>query len=263
MKQENKKPTILISNDDGVTAPGLRALVDAMRPLGEIVVVAPDSPQSGMGHAVTIATPLRLDKVDVFEGIETYQSSGTPADCIKLATDVVLHHKPDLVVSGINHGSNSSINVIYSGTMSAAMEGAIEGVPAIGFSLLDFSLEADMSAAAQIARLVATQVLQNSLPTGVLLNVNIPAVPYHKLNGIKICRQANAKWEEEFDHRIDPRGRKYFWLVGNFVNYDEGDDTDEWALANNYVSVTPVKCDFTAYSAISQLKNWNLDVKNQ
>jgi 5'-nucleotidase len=255
-----ERPVILITNDDGITAPGIAALVEAMRPLGKVVVVAPDSPQSGMGHAITVAKPLRLDPVSVFEDISCYQSSGTPADCVKLAVSKVLHKKPDLVVSGINHGSNSSINVIYSGTMSAAVEAAIEGIPAIGFSLTNFSHQADMSAAARVAREIAKKMLAHPIPKGSLLNVNIPYVPYDEIKGFKICRQAKAKWEEEFDERTDPHGRKYYWLVGNFVNYDEGEDTDEWALARNYVSIVPVQFDLTAHGLLQTMKNWEKNV---
>ncbi len=256
----NHTPTILVTNDDGITAPGIAALVHAMRPLGRVIVVAPDSPQSGMGHAITIAKPLRLDKVDVFKGIESYQSSGTPADCVKLVVAKVLGHKPDIVVSGINHGSNSSINVIYSGTMSAAMEAAIEGIPAAGFSLSNFSHEADMTAAGHIAQVVARKLLKEKMPPGVLLNVNIPYLPKEKLKGIRICRQAGAKWAEVFDERIDPHGRKYYWLVGTWVNPDTGEDTDEWALANGYVSVVPVQFDFTAHNSLTTINEWNLSV---
>lgn len=257
------KPLILITNDDGVTAPGIRALVDAMKTLGDVVVVAPDSPQSGMGHAITIAKPLRLHKVDVFPGIEAYQCSGTPVDCVKLAVDVVMHRKPDLCVSGINHGSNSSINIIYSGTMSAAVEAAIEGIPAIGFSLCNYEYEADFSAAAHYAAVIAKQLLDNSLPPSTLLNVNIPPLPLSELKGIKVCRQAHAKWEEEFDERKDPRGEKYFWLTGRFVNYDQGEDTDEWALKNGYVSLVPVQYDLTAHHAIGFIhEHWKLERKD-
>jgi 5'-nucleotidase len=253
---EENRPLILITNDDGITAPGIAALVEAMRQLGEVVVVAPDSPQSGMGHAVTIAQPLRLDPVKIFKGISCWQTSGTPADCVKLAVDKVLKRRPDLVVSGINHGSNSSINVIYSGTMSAAVEAAIEGIPAIGFSLSNYSHQADMSAARKIAQDIASKVLQARLPEGTLLNVNIPDVPFKELKGYRICRQARAKWDENFDERIDPHGRKYYWMIGNFVNYDSGEDTDEWALGNGYVSVVPVQFDLTAHHVINAIKNW-------
>lgn len=255
----NNKPLILVTNDDGITAPGIAALVEAMRPLGDVVVVAPDGPQSGMGHAVTIAKPLRLDAVKMFPGIHCYTSSGTPADCVKLAVDKVLHRRPDIVVSGINHGSNASINVIYSGTMSAAVEAAIEGIPAIGFSLSNYSHEANMDAAGVIAGEITKRFMETKLDPEVLLNVNIPDLPLHEIKGYKICRQARAKWDENFDERIDPRGRKYFWLVGNFINYDAGEDTDEWALANNFVSIVPVQFDLTAYSALEKLKHWETD----
>lgn len=252
-------PTILVTNDDGFTAPGIQALVEAMQELGNVIVLAPDKPQSGMGHAITINDPLRLKKIDFYGDIEAYACSGTPVDCVKLAKDKILHHKPDLCVSGINHGSNSSINIIYSGTMSAAVEAAIEGIPAIGFSLLDYSYHADFSAAKQYAYIIAKQVLEFGLPNGTLLNVNIPATDFSQIQGLKICRQAVAKWEEEYDERSDPRGGKYFWLTGKFVNYDKGDDTDEWALANNYVSVVPVQFDLTAHHAIGFFnKNWSI-----
>ncbi len=256
----SEKPLILISNDDGITAPGIRALIEAVKPLGELVVVAPDSPQSGMGHAVTISKPLRLDKTDIYGNITAYQCSGTPADCVKLAVDKVLHRKPDLLVSGINHGSNSSINVLYSGTMSAAMEGAIESIPSVGFSLCDYAYDADFSIAQQVARTIAKNIIQNGLPVGTLLNVNIPKVTQEEFNGLKICRQANAKWQEEFDERRDPNGRSYFWLTGKFVNMDKGEDTDEFALANGYASVVPVHFDLTAYHAMQSLNNWDFNL---
>jgi len=252
-----ERPLILICNDDGITAPGIRALIEAMKPLGEIVIVAPDSPQSGMGHAVTISKPLRLDKTDIYGDILAYQCSGTPADCVKLAVDKVLHRKPDLLVSGINHGSNSSINVIYSGTMSAAVEGAIEGIPSVGFSLCNFAYDADFALAHKIAHKVGANIIQNGLPSGTLLNVNIPNISESDLKGIKVCRQATAKWQEEFDERRDPNGRRYFWLTGKFVNLDKGEDTDEWALANNYVSIVPVHYDLTAHHVIPLVNEWD------
>jgi 5'-nucleotidase len=244
------RPVILVTNDDGITAPGLHALVDAVKGLGDILVVAPDSPQSGMGHAITLNRPLRLDKVDVHGEHDWYQCSGTPVDCVKLAIDKLLHFKPDLCLSGVNHGSNSSINVIYSGTMSAAMEGAIEGIPSAGFSLLNYSLDADFTASKAVARKVAENIIKNGLPTGSLLNVNIPSLPLKEIKGMKICRQAAAKWQEEFDERLDPNRRKYYWLTGKFINMDRGEDTDEFALSNGYVSVVPVSFDFTAHHAI-------------
>ncbi|GAB4256873.1 MAG: 5'/3'-nucleotidase SurE [Vicingaceae bacterium] len=245
---------ILIVNDDGVTAPGICALVEAMMPLGKVVVVAPDKPQSGMGHAITINSILTVKKTNI-NGVDAYAVSGTPVDCVKLAFDKVLPRKPDLVVSGINHGSNSSINVIYSGTMSAALEGAIEGVASIGFSLLDHSIDADFEASKNIAHKIAKNVLDNPSLGSICLNVNIPVGTQSTINGIKICRQANAYWKEEFDERKDPNGNTYYWLTGKFVNLDEGTDTDVWALDNNYVSVVPVHYDVTDYKQFDNLKN--------
>ena len=249
---QKQQPVILITNDDGITAPGIHALVDAVRDLGQVIVVAPDSPQSGMGHAITIGDPLRLNKVDQFPGIDSWQCSGTPADCVKLARDRILHARPDICLSGINHGANHSINVIYSGTMSAAMEAAIEGVPSIGFSLLDFKFDADFTLAKQVVHDLASRVLAQKMPPHLLLNVNIPRVKADKFKGIKICRQARAKWAEEFEHRIDPRGKDYYWMVGKFMNMDDGLDTDAAALHDGYASVVPITIDFTD----RKMKDW-------
>jgi 5'-nucleotidase len=257
----NESPVILVTNDDGITAPGIRNLVEAVKGLGKVVVVAPDKPQSGMGHAITIGVPLRLHKVNLFDSldVEAYQCTGTPVDCVKLAVDKVLHKKPDLCVSGINHGANHSINVIYSGTMSAAVEAAIESIPSIGFSLLDYSLEADFSAARKYARVIVEQMLQSTQEKHTVLNVNIPIATPEEIRGIKLCRQAYAKYEEDFLERTDPHGRKYYWLTGEFVNFDEGTDTDVWALANNYISVVPVQFDLTHYKLKTQLETaWNI-----
>jgi 5'-nucleotidase len=251
-----KEKLILITNDDGITAPGIKALIESVKGLGKVVVVAPDSPQSGKGHAITINHPLRLSHVSLFKGIEAYQCSGTPVDCVKLAVDKILKRKPDLCVSGINHGSNSSINVIYSGTMSAAVEASIEGIDAIGFSYLDYDFDADFTACKKYVTQISKQVLNKKLPDGTLLNVNIPKLAANKIKGIKVCRQARAKWEEEFDERKDPRNANYYWLTGKFVNKDNGNDTDEWALANGYVSVVPVQYDLTAHSAIATLNTY-------
>lgn len=249
-----KEKIILVTNDDGVTAPGIKALIEAVRPLGKVVVVAPDSPQSGKGHAITIGVPLRLDPVDIFEGIEAWQCSGTPVDCVKLARDKILHGLPDICVSGINHGANHSINVIYSGTMSAAMEAAIEGVPSVGFSYLDYSFEADFSLCKEVAHSVVKQMLESDLPGGTLLNVNVPIVTKADFKGVKVSRQADAKYVETFDERRDPRGKKYYWLTGEFTNRDNGDDTDVWALANNYASLVPVQFDLTDYKMKKELE---------
>lgn len=254
----SKEFTILVTNDDGITAPGIKALVEVVRPLGKVVVVAPDSPQSGMGHAVTITRPIRLEKLEMFEGIESYQCSGTPADCVKLAVDQVLHHKPDLVVSGINHGSNASINVLYSGTMSAAIEGAIEGIPAIGFSLTDYARDANFQPGLSFMKQIVERVIAKGLPEGVLLNVNIPT-PEDGIKGIKVCRQAKAKWEENFAEREDPHGRPYYWMVGIFKDYDGAVDTDLTALNEGYISVVPTLFDLTAHQFMAELKSWNLN----
>src|SRR5688500_11009977 len=245
--RKKEKPVILITNDDGVSAPGLRNLVEAVKDLGKIIVVAPDKPQSGMGHAITIGAPLRLHPVNFFDGIEADSCTGTPVDCVKLAVDKVLHRKPDLCLSGINHGANHSINVIYSGTMSAAVEAAIESIPSVGFSLLDYSIEADFEPAKKYARIIVKKLLASQQDKHMILNVNIPAASKEEIRGIRVCRQAYAKYEEDFIERHDPHGRKYFWLTGEFVNFDKGKDTDVWALANNYISVVPVQFDMTNY----------------
>jgi 5'-nucleotidase len=253
--QNMKRPLILVSNDDGITAKGIRTLVTAAAELGDVIVVAPNSPQSGMGHAITIHDPLKLYKSDVFpQALDCYECSGTPADCIKLAKYHILKgNLPDLVVSGVNHGSNTSISILYSGTMSAAIEGAIEGVPAIGFSLCDYGKDADFSHTIPYLKLVMQKVLDKGLPTGVALNVNLPKLQENPIKGVKICRQAIAHWQEIFEERTDPYGRPYLWLSGSFINNDKGEDTDEWAIANNYVSVVPCLFDLTAHHAISQL----------
>ncbi|MEB2777111.1 5'/3'-nucleotidase SurE [Algoriphagus sp. D3-2-R+10] len=256
------KPLILVSNDDGITSKGIRVLVSVMKKLGDVVVVAPDSPQSGMGHAITIGETLRLEEVDIFDGVKAYESSGTPADCVKLAKHYVMKDRsPDLIVSGINHGSNTSISVLYSGTMSAAIEGALEGYPSIGFSLCDFSSNANFAHVEEWVEKITRQVLEKGIPKGVALNVNFPPKQNEEIRGIKICRQAEAKWQEEFDERFDPNGRKYFWLAGNFVNFDKGEDNDEWAIANNYISIVPCQYDLTAHHAITQMnKDWDWEV---
>jgi 5'-nucleotidase len=255
-----KKPLILVTNDDGINAQGIRTLIDVMNEIGDVVVVAPDSPQSGMGHAITLDSTLYVERiiVDNEKQIE-YSCSGTPADCVKLGIREVLDRRPDLCVSGINHGSNSSINVIYSGTMSAAIEAGIEGIPAIGFSLLNYKWNADFNASKHYVKTISENVLKHGLPNGVVLNVNIPDIPEKEIKGIKICRQAKANWVEEFDKRKNPQGRDYFWLTGKFVNLDHGEDTDEWALEHGYVSVVPVQFDLTAHHCIQNLNTWNLN----
>ena len=250
---DSNRPLILISNDDGITAPGLRVLVEEMSKLGEVVVVAPDKPQSAMGHAITVMQPLRLKRNHIFGDILAYECSGTPADCVKLALDKVCTRRPDIMVSGINHGPNYSINVIYSGTMSAAVEAAIDGVQAIGFSLCDYSIEADFQYCRPHILHIAETILKNPLPYGTLLNVNIPRTD--AIKGLKICRQAGAKYAENFDERKDPSGNTYYWMTGRFINLDaEDNDTDLWAVDNGYVSVVPTKFDLTSNSVIQHLR---------
>ncbi len=252
----NKKPLILVTNDDGITAPGIRALIEAASQFGEVVVVAPDSPQSGQGHAITLTSPIMFHKVNLFDGIEAYECSGTPVDCTKIAKHVILKDRRiDLCVSGINHGSNASINIIYSGTMSAAMETSIEGIPSIGFSLLDYSFEADFEPAKHYATLIIKKVLEKPLNDCKLLNVNIPKLPLSEIKGIKLCHQGNGNWKEEFQEGEDPRGQKYYWLSGSFIQKNEPEGSDLWALENSYVSVVPSGFDLTIYSAISNNKH--------
>ncbi|PXY45300.1 5'/3'-nucleotidase SurE [Flavobacterium hydrophilum] len=257
---KDKKPLILVTNDDGISAPGIRTLISVMETIGEVIVVAPDKPQSAMGHAITINNTLYLDKISKEnDSITQYSCSGTPVDCVKLAVNEILKRKPDLCVSGINHGSNSSINVIYSGTMSAAVEAGIEGIPAIGFSLSDYNWNADFEPVKSFVKKIVLETLEKKLPLGVILNVNFPKLKENEIKGIKICRQAKAMWQEKFDKRQTPFGKDYYWLSGEFVNQDKGDDTDEWALENGYVSVVPVQFDLTAHHTIQQLNTWNLN----
>ncbi|TPG63698.1 5'/3'-nucleotidase SurE [Hymenobacter nivis] len=256
------RPLVLVSNDDGITAPGIGHLVRIVQALGaEVVVVAPDSPQSGMGHAITIGQPLRLVENRVFgPDVAAYQCSGTPADCVKIAKHHVLKDRtPDLVVSGINHGSNSSVNVLYSGTMSAAIEAAIEGLPAIGFSLCEYGDDADFSHLGPWITQICQHALAHGVPPGTALNVNLPKNSAGPIAGLRLCRQARAKWQEEFDERHDPYRRPYYWLIGSFVNLDSGTDTDEWALAHQYVSIVPCQFDLTAYRGLEFLSHqWQL-----
>lgn len=253
----SQRPLILVTNDDGIFAPGITALAKIASKFGDIVVVAPDKPQSGMGHAITINSTIRIQKSHYHKALMEYSCSGTPVDCVKMAVNHILKKRPDLVISGINHGSNSSINVIYSGTMSAAIEGALEGTPSIGFSLCDYSIEADFTQAEKFIEKIIEQTLKNGMPKGVCLNVNIPKLKTEDIKGIKVVRQAKANWVERFDERKDPYGRDYYWLTGEFVNFEpESLDTDEWALSNGYISVVPTQSDLTAHSVLKEF-NFN------
>jgi 5'-nucleotidase len=255
MAKKVLRPSILITNDDGITSPGIAALIDVARLFGDVTVVAPDSPQSGMGHAITIGKPLRLNEVHLFgTDVKSYQCSGTPVDCVKLAVDKVLHKKPDFCFSGINHGSNESINILYSGTMSAAMEAHIEGIPAVGFSYLDYRFDADFSLCKKVVLEVIELLLNETLPNKALYNVNIPNVTEKKYKGLKLCKQANAKWKEDFIERVDPHGKKYFWLTGEFQNFDKDKNSDSTSLIDSYASIVPVQYDLTNYELFNSIR---------
>jgi len=254
------KPLILVTNDDGIDAPGLRFLINLIKGYGDVVVVASEKTNSGMSHAITIETPLRITNISKGDNYTEYSCNGSPVDCVKLAEHALLPRKPDLLVSGINHGSNASVNIIYSGTMAAVLEGAMIGIPSVGFSLLDYSKDADFSATKEYVKVIVEKVLKNSLPSGVCLNVNFPIAPKSELKGIKVCRQAKGIWNEEFVKKTDPRNNDYYWLTGSFDVLENSDDTDLWALKNNYVSVVPVHFDFTSHKSISLINNWKLNV---
>lgn len=258
---KKNKPLILISNDDGVQAKGLHSLIESMKPFGEIVVVAPEKGESGKSHAITINTPVRVHKVSESEGLVIYSCTGTPVDSVKLAINQLLPRKPDFLVSGINHGSNASISVIYSGTMGAAIEGCLNGIPSIGFSVLDHSSNADFSLAEKYIGTIFKNVMENSLPVSVCLNVNFPVVPKNKVKGIRVCRQTKGVWKEEYEKRKDPHNHDYYWLTGDFHNFEpQAKDTDEWALANNYISIVPIHVDLTSYDGIKQIQGWTYDI---
>lgn len=251
------RPLIFITNDDGISSKGIRALFDAVSPFGEVVLIAPDSAQSGMGHAITINHPLRLESSTLFDCI-AYSCTGTPVDCVKLGVYEVMGRKPDLIVSGINHGANVATNVLYSGTMSAAVEGAMEGIPSIGFSLDSFESDADFELAKEVVAILVHKVLRNGMPKGVCLNVNIPAINKSDYQGIKVCKQANAYWDDRFDKRKDQFNRTYYWLTGDFVDQDHATDTDVYWIGNGFATLVPTQYDLTAYSVMNELENWKL-----
>lgn len=248
---------ILVTNDDGLDSLGIASLVEAMETLGKVVVVAPAEPQSGMSQAITVKHPLRISKSKL-NGAVSYAVNGTPTDCVKLAFNQLLTRKPDLLVSGINHGSNSSTSVLYSGTMGAALEGCVNGIPSIGFSLISYDPKANFNPAKKFTRKIAARILQQGLPLHTCLNVNIPDVSEDKIKGIRICRQTMGLWKEEFDKRTDPSGNEYYWLTGKYFNHEpEAADTDEWALKNNYIAIVPMQTDLTSYSSIDLIKEWD------
>ena len=254
----NEKRLILVTNDDGYQAKGIKYLTEIAKEFGDVVVVAPERGQSGMSHSVSLGIPLFLNKVENANGHKSYFCSGTPADCVKIAMHKILDRKPDLIISGINHGSNASVSAIYSGTIGAAREGSLNGVPSIGFSLLDHAYDADFDASAYYCRIIIQKALENGIPDKTCLNVNVPNVPINEIKGIKICRQTQGKWIEEFDQRTSPHKRDYYWLTGQFANFEPlAEDTDEWALQNNFVSVVPLDVDLTSYTILDELKKWN------
>lgn len=256
---QNKRPLILVTNDDGISAKGIFSLVEAVSGFGEIVIVAPDKPQSGMGHAITMNHPLRMSKSQLFPEFEAYTCTGTPVDCVKLAIYEVLKRKPDLLVSGINHGANTSTNVLYSGTMSAAVEGAMENIPSVGFSLCNYESDADFSGAKEIVKQVVAKMLEGKFPENICLNVNVPDLPSNKIKGIKICKQANAFWEDRFDKRLDQFGNPYYWMTGDFAMQNSDEDTDLYAIMEGYASIVPTQFDMTAHQVIENLKSWEVE----
>ena len=251
------KQNILITNDDGINAKGLRALIEVASEFGKVTIVAPEMGMSGMSHAITMTNPLFLRRIKIADSVEVYACQGTPVDCVKIAVDSIMEEAPTLILSGINHGSNSNVSVLYSGTMGAATEGATYNVPSIGFSLTSHLANADFTAARYYVKEILEKVLQHNCNKSLCLNVNIPSIPSEEIKGIKLCRQANGFWQEEFDKKLDPRGREYYWLVGKFINTErEAADTDEWALRNGYVSIVPVQVDMTDYKTLKKAETW-------
>lgn len=251
------RPYILVSNDDGVTAPGIKALIEVMKELGDVIVVAPDGPRSGQSSAITAGKPIRYKQIEKSAGLEVYACTGTPTDCVKLAFEAIATRKIDLVVSGINHGSNATINVIYSGTMGAAFEGTEHGVPSIGFSIDNHSHRADLEPMKPYVLQITKEVLKRGLPNRVCLNVN---APNGEIKGTKLVRQCDGMWVKEFEKRTDPYGFDYFWLTGHFKSAEpEAEDTDEWALKSGYVSIVPTTIDMTSYDNLSVMSDWDFD----
>ena len=254
-----KKPLFFITNDDGINAKGINSLIEVIKSIARIIVVAPEESQSGMSHAITMTNPLYLRKVKDDKDVTIYACNGTPVDCVKIAFDSIMANKemPAMIISGINHGSNSAVNVLYSGTMGAAIEASFYDIPSLGFSLLDHDHDADFSASKKIVSEIIGKVMTSEIDLPFCLNINIPNLPYDKIKGIKVCRQNKGYWREEFDKRQDPRGRDYYWLTGYFHNTEnEATDTDEWALNNGYVSIVPIQVDLTNYRQLEYMKNW-------
>jgi 5'-nucleotidase len=260
MKKRN--PLILITNDDGITSRGIKAMVEIASAYGRVIVVAPNKPQSGMGHAITVTSGLTVSPYRFEKTVEAHSCTGTPADCVKLAIYHLLKEKPDLCLSGINHGSNVSINVIYSGTMSAALEGALEGVPSAGISLCNNDINRDLTAAKKATKVVIEMMLKNNHDNNLCLNVNVPDIPVNKLKGIMVCRQGKGNWQEYYEEHKGPDGEEFLWLTGKFANQEKKmKDTDLWALDNNYVSVVPINADMTDYAELKKTQGWDINWK--
>jgi 5'-nucleotidase len=260
IKDRDRLPLILITNDDGINAKGLGGLIEIVRSFGNIIVVAPEKAESGMSNAISISNPVRASLIKEYDNIRMYSCKGTPVDCVKLSIHQLLERKPDFIVSGINHGSNISISVIYSGTMGAVTEGCVHGIPSMGISLANNSSDADFTSAIHYGKIIFKKFLENDLPENICLNVNIPYSPVQDIKGIKVCRQAKGAWKEEYEKRIDPHNDTYYWLTGDFDNFEpDAHDTDDWALKNNYVSIVPIIIDYTSHNAIEHLRKWNYE----
>jgi 5'-nucleotidase len=253
------KPLILITNDDGYRAPGISHLMTAAQKYGEVIVVAPMEGQSGMSHAVTMNSPIRLKQISEEPGMQVYACSGKPADAVKIALNQILDRKPDLILSGINHGSNSSVSLFYSGTVAAAIEGCMNGIDSIAFSVDDHSMNADFRLAVQYIDPIIREALKNGIPKRTCLNINFPKIAPEECLGIKVCRQTNGVWKEEFEHRKDPHGRDYYWLTGYFTNQEPNeDDTDDYLLQHKYAAIVPIKVDVTDYEAMGEIEKWEI-----
>lgn len=261
---ENKKRLILVTNDDGISVKGLRILINSAKKFGNVIVVAPDSVQSAKSHSISQALPVSYKKIEANETYSEYSCSGTPVDCVKIAIHKILDVKPDLILSGVNHGSNTSVSVIYSGTMAAAVEGTLNNIPSIGFSVNCYDFEADFSQTSGYIETIVKQVLEKGLPEGIALNVNFPNLEKQKLKGIRVARGVKGNWKEKFVSAANPHYKDVYWLKGQFINYEpDATDTDEYFINNGYVSVVPVKFDFTAYQFIEELTKWEIEVDNE
>jgi 5'-nucleotidase len=254
-----RTPAILVTNDDGISSPGIRALAETASQFGKVFLIAPDKPQSGMGHAITVRSGLIVSPFQFGKDITAFSCNGTPADCVKLGIYHLMKHKPALCLSGVNHGSNHSLNVIYSGTMSAALEGALEGIPSAGISFCSGNLNADLTAVKKITSLIINMLLEYKLMRGICLNVNIPELPLNKIKGLKICRQGKGNWKESYKIHKDANGTEHLWLSGKFENQEKNKkDNDLWALKHNYVSIVPTHADMTDYNELNEMIKWKV-----